>query len=58
MFEFQKRGAIHYHLLCNLPFVSSKELAEIWTHGFIKIKKIEDDLMFLQERYKIMKKSI
>jgi hypothetical protein len=39
--EFQHRGAVHYHFLCNLPFIDSSELAEIWKHGFIKINKIE-----------------
>lgn len=40
--EFQKRGAIHYHLLCNLPFISAKMLQEIWQNGFVKINKIDD----------------
>ena len=40
--EFQKRGAIHYHLLCNLPFISAKKLQEIWQNGFVKINKIDD----------------
>jgi hypothetical protein len=40
--EFQKRGAIHYHLVTyNLPYIKNSELAEIWGHGFIKINKIE-----------------
>jgi hypothetical protein len=34
-------GAIHYHLLCNLRYVKSKELEKIWGHGFIKIKKVK-----------------
>ena len=33
-------GAVHYHLLCNLRYVKSKQLQDIWTHGFIKIKKV------------------
>ena len=36
--EFQKRGAIHFHLLCNLPYVQANTLAEIWSHGFINIR--------------------
>ena len=40
--EFQKRGAIHYHLLCNIPFISAKKLQEIWQNGFVKINKIDD----------------
>lgn len=39
--EFQKRGAIHYHMVCNLPFIKKKELAELWGMGFVKINKIE-----------------
>lgn len=37
--EFQERGVIHYHLLCNLRYVKSKELEKIWGQGFIKIKR-------------------
>ena len=40
--EFQKRGAVHYHLLCKLPFAKVAELQEIWGQGFIKINKIDD----------------
>lgn len=39
--EFQKRGAVHYHMICNLPFVKKKELQELWGLGFVKINKIE-----------------
>ena len=40
--EFQKRGAVHFHLLCNLPFVDVKALAEVWGHGFIKLNRIDN----------------
>ena len=40
--EFQKRGAVHYHLLCNLPFIEVAELEAIWGQGFIKINKIDE----------------
>ncbi len=40
--EFQKRGAVHYHLLCNLPYISANKLAEIWGLGFVKINKIDE----------------
>lgn len=40
--EFQKRGAIHFHLLCNLPFVNVQELAKIWRHGFIRLNRIDN----------------
>jgi len=39
--EFQKRGAVHYHVLFfNLkykPFIKD-DIKKIWTHGFIKFK--------------------
>ena len=38
--EFQKRGAVHYHMLCKLPYVNKKLIAKKWNHGFIKIKRI------------------
>lgn len=37
----EKGGSVHYHLLCNLRYVQSQALAEIWKHGFIKIKRID-----------------
>lgn len=40
--EFQKRGAIHFHLLCNLPYVDVNELAEIWGNGFVKLNRIDN----------------
>ncbi len=40
--EFQKRGAIHFHMLCNLPYVPVEELAKIWRHGFVKINRIDN----------------
>lgn len=40
--EFQNRGAVHYHFLCNLPFIKSKEVADVWGHGFIKIRRIKN----------------
>ena len=40
--EFQKRGAVHYHMLCNLPYIDVNELARIWGHGFIKLNKIDN----------------
>lgn len=40
--EFQKRGAVHYHLLCSLPFITSEKLNNIWTHGFAFIRKVDN----------------
>ena len=42
--EFQDkngRGAVHYHMICNLPYIRKKELSEIWDNGFIKINAID-----------------
>ncbi len=38
--EFQERGAVHYHLLCNIPYIEQKELQSIWGNGFIYINAI------------------
>jgi hypothetical protein len=42
--EFQdknKRGAVHYHLICNLPYIHWSVLKKIWIYGDINIKKPE-----------------
>lgn len=39
--EFQKRGAVHYHLLCNLRYREKKEVEKIWGQGFIDIKRVK-----------------
>lgn len=42
--EFQdknERGAVHYHMICNIPYVPKKELQEIWGAGFVKVNKID-----------------
>ena len=40
--EFQKRGAVHFHLLCNLPYVDVNKVADIWGHGFVKLNRIDN----------------
>jgi len=40
--EFQQRGAVHYHLLCEMPFIHFREITEIWGQGNIDIKKLND----------------
>lgn len=41
--EFQKRGAIHYHVIIyNMPYVKANDIANVWGNGFIKINKIDD----------------
>lgn len=42
--EFQDkngRGAVHYHMICNLPYIKKSELQEIWRGGFVKINAID-----------------
>lgn len=39
--EFQKRGAVHYHVLLNIPYIPHKELQELWGNGFVYINAIE-----------------
>lgn len=38
--EFQKRGAVHYHFVSDLPYIPKDELAEIWRNGFVRINNI------------------
>ena len=40
--EFQERGAVHYHMLCNIPYIPNAELREIWGHGFVNIQSVEE----------------
>lgn len=39
--EFQKRGAVHYHMLSNLRYIKKEDLASVWSNGFIKINRID-----------------
>ena len=38
--EFQKRGAVHYHVLSNIPYIRVEELQELWGSGFVYINAI------------------
>jgi hypothetical protein len=38
--EFQKRGAVHYHVLVNFE-MENKRLADIWDQGFVMINKVK-----------------
>lgn len=45
--EPQARGAWHHHVLLKFPeknsvFIENKRLAEIWGHGFVKVKRIHN----------------
>lgn len=39
--EFQKRGAVHYHVLLDIPYVPQNVLQELWGNGFIFINAID-----------------
>ena len=38
--EFQKRGAIHYHMLSDFGYIEHKELEKIWGNGFVWIRDL------------------
>lgn len=38
--EFQNRGAVHYHVLSDIPYIPQKELQELWGNGFVYINAI------------------
>ena len=38
--EFQQRGAVHYHMLCDLDFIEVAEIEKIWENGFVWIKDL------------------
>lgn len=41
--EFQKRGAIHYHIIIyNMPYLKADKISNIWGNGFIKINNIDN----------------
>lgn len=42
--EFQdknQRGAVHYHIVCNLPYIEKQEIVDYWPYGFLDIRAIE-----------------
>lgn len=38
--EFQQRGAVHYHVLLNIPYIPQEELQKLWGNGFVFINAI------------------
>lgn len=38
--EFQKRGAVHYHLVVNTGFIDKKVLSKVWGYGFVDIRRV------------------
>ncbi len=52
VWEKQKRGAIHYHIIFfSLLYIKNKELTDVWGHGFLKINKIDVDSKDNRGRY-------
>lgn len=52
--EFQKRGAIHFHLVCNLKFLTRDELEalhQLWGCGWIDLKKIRSNMGHYMTKY-------
>ncbi|WP_287712842.1 rolling circle replication-associated protein [Blautia sp.] len=50
--EKQKRGAIHYHVIFfDFPYIPKNKLQDLWTHGFIKINRIDVDSKENRGRY-------
>lgn len=39
--EFQERGAVHYHVLSDIPYIPQQELQQIWGQGFVFINAIQ-----------------
>lgn len=39
--EFQKRGAVHYHVISDWPYIPNDELRKLWGNGFVRINQIE-----------------
>lgn len=42
--EFQDengRGAVHYHMMINLPYVPHNKLTELWGYGFVGINRMD-----------------
>jgi len=40
--EYQDRGAVHYHVICNLPYLEKKVLKKLWPYGFSDIRAIDE----------------
>lgn len=40
--EYQKRGAVHYHIICNLPFTPKKKFHDLWVYGISHIRGVAD----------------
>lgn len=41
--EFQKRGAVHFHVMLDIPRIAWQHYQEIWGNGRVKIEKIRSN---------------
>ncbi|MFW5890767.1 MAG: rolling circle replication-associated protein [bacterium] len=39
--EFQKNKRIHFHILCNLPYIDQWELQKSWGNGIVNISRVD-----------------
>ncbi|MCA1022133.1 hypothetical protein [Halobacillus litoralis] len=58
--EFQEKraGAIHYHLICNLYYLSKQDLSKLWGNGWVDIKHIKSSPADNEKIANYMKKGI
>lgn len=38
----EQGGSVHYHLLCNLPYIENQALEWFWKQGMVDIRKIDE----------------
>lgn len=57
--EFQKRGAVHYHIiLFDVPKIPYEDIYRLWSNGWVYIKKIKNERMMLNYISKYITKNI
>lgn len=57
--EFQKRGAVHYHIiLFDVPKIDYKKIYDMWSQGWVYIKKIKNERMMINYVSKYIIKNI
>jgi len=56
--EFQKRGAIHYHLMIDMPYIDQDRIQALWGQGRVWIERIRDKNKTGMYLAKYMKKGL
>lgn len=59
--EFQDmnhRGAVHYHLFCNLYDITKEQLEVIWKYGFVKSQYVASDAIANEKLVRYLSKQI